>query len=609
MQNILRKTKLTTIKIMKQFFKMFAASLLAITVAFVVPFFMFVGIISLISSFGESDKVVISANSIIKIDLSAPVVDQVSEDPMTYIDFSSMKINKPLEIQKAVQSIYSAATDSRISAIYIEPKMITAISLTNLQELRVALEKFKESGKKIYSYSSLYDNSSYYLSSVATDLTIAPLGMVFTLGLSSESVYMKDLFEKYGIDVDLIRAGKYKSAGEPFIASRMSKENREQNQSMLDSIWDGMISDISASRGVEVAELNKLVDNLSAVEAKNALDNKLVDAIRYIDEMQDVLESDYPDYKFVSLLDYSKTLLSVRSVDENKKPILSSSNKIALVNAVGSIVDGKSSDGKLGSETFIKTIQKIRKDSSVKAVVLRISSPGGSALASDYMWRELSLLQKEKPLVVSMGAYAASGGYYIAAPADFIYADRATLTGSIGVFSIVPNFNETISDFGLNVEGVSTNKSSQLISVIRKGGLTSAERAFFQSNVNTIYTRFKEVVSIGRNIPVEKVDELAQGRVWTGEQALENGLVDAIGGVSDAILMAAERAGILDDFILHTSVSSDNKFQQIMSSFSAKAQSLTEPNFGLLQPQYNFIKNFEGNVSAQTIMPYQITIK
>ena len=595
---------------MKEFFKMFAASLLALTVMLFVPFIMMVGAITLISSFGEDKSVLISDNTILKIDLSIPLVDKVSDEPMSYIDFNTFKFNKPLEIHKAVQSIYSAVTDDRISAIYIKSEtMNMAMSLTSAQELRAALEVFKESGKKIYSYSSFYGNASYYLSSVATDLSIAPMGMVAVLGLSSESVYFKDMFNKFDINVDLIRAGKYKSAGEPFIANKMSAENRKQTKEMLNSIWNGMVADISSSRGVDVAEFNKLVDNLSAVDAQSAKKSKLIDEIRYIDEMQDLLKTEHPDYKLVSLLDYSKTLLSIRSVDENKKPILTSKNKIALIHAEGTIIEGKSSEGNLGSDTFIKLIQKLRKDSSVKAVVLRVNSPGGSAMASEYMWRELTLLQKIKPLVVSMGNYAASGGYYIAAPADFIYADKATLTGSIGVFSMMINLNESIGNLGLKVESVSTNQSSEIFSVIRDGGLTSTERLFFQSNVNDVYSRFKEVVSLGRNMPIDKVDEIAQGRVWTGEQALEVGLVDAIGGVSDAILMAAERAAVLNDFVLQTPKSSENKFMQILSGMNAKVKTMVEPNFGLLQPQYNFIKNFDEQPSIQAIVPYYMTIK
>ena len=592
---------------MNNFFKMFLASLTALIVFSILPFFIMVAIVSSIGAASDA-PVVVKGNSILVVDLSKPIVNDISTNTFDYFDFKSMNLNMPTTVDKAVQSIYAAANDSRIISLYIDARNYNAIALTSLEELRRSIEFFKSKDKKVYSYASSYDNSSYYISSVADKVVIAPLGNLFLTGLSSDVMYYKGLFDKVGVNVDLIRVGKYKSAGEPLISETMSKYNRLQLESMLGSMWGVIVDDISASRGVSPVEINKMVNDMSVIAAKGALDNKMVDSVLYYNEFRDMLNKDEKS-DYISLNKYASTIKSFRSLDEDGKPILTSKNKIAYLVAEGNIIDGKSGDGTVGDHTMCEKISKLRKDSTVKAVVFRINSPGGSAMSSEYMWNELRLLQKEKPLIVSMGTYAASGGYYIAAPADYIFAESTTLTGSIGVFSTIFNAEKLIDKFGVNIYNVSTNDNSGLTGGMLYRGLNSTEKMFLKGMTEDIYRTFKERVSQGRNLTMEQVENLAQGRVWSGVQAVDNGLVDEIGGVTEAINMAAVRAGVQDDFILVQPKVEDNPFAAVMNIMNAKVTELRTPDFGILQSEYNYIMSFNNKSTTMAIMPYMIKVQ
>lgn len=591
---------------MKKFMKMFFASLLALIVASFLPFLILVGVISAFTSSSDSTAVV-KNESILVVNLSNPIVDEVSSNPMDYFDFNSFDIKAPLTIQKAVHSILAAAKDDRIESIYLNIKSGNVISLTNLEELRRAISIFKESGKKVYSYSSSYSNSSYYLASVANKVVLAPMGSVGLLGLSSEVTYYKDLLDKLGIDIDLIRVGKYKSAGEPFISNKMSSANRQQLSELLNSMWISVVSDISESRGVSILDINEMINSLDSYRAEDALKNKLVDKVQYFDEFVAELEED--EDKYISLKSYASTILSIRSVKEDGKPVLFSMNKVALVNASGTIVNGKSADGTVGDATLCSKLELLRKDTTVKAVVLRINSGGGSATASEYMRRELELLQKVKPLIVSMGSYAASGGYWMAMPADYIFAEKTTLTGSIGVFSMIPNVEKATDKIGLNMYNVSTNKNSGLLGGMIFRGLNKTERAFMQEMTNDIYSSFLETVANGRNLSIERVEELAQGRVWSGVDAKTNGLIDEIGGVVEAIYYAAERAGVQDNFILHEPKDKGDIFSEALKMFSAEIKSLVKPDLGIMQNDIDILTRFSKNQGAMAMMPYMIEIE
>ncbi len=594
---------------MKTFFKMFFASLLALVAFFTIPFFLFLGIVTAISSFGEKETI-ISSNSILQIDLSTPFVDKVGENPMEYMDFQTFKINMPTTTNKAVQAIISAGSDPKIEAMFIDTRNGNANSIATIEELRNAIKEFKKSGKKVYSYGT-YGNAAYYFASVADSVIVSPVGGVEWIGLSGQVQYYKDMFDKIGIDVNLIRVGKYKSAGEPYIKNSMSKENREQTSAMIGSIWNRMTQEVSESRNISSEELNNFADNLNATEPEEALENKLVDAIMYPDEVTSLLDEKFgKKSKFLAIQKYASTMLSIRSKNKEGKPVLTSKNRIAILYAVGAIIDGKSTDGTIGDKDFRRNVIKLRKDSTVKAVVLRINSPGGSANASELMWRELTLLQKEKPLIVSMGDYAASGGYYIATPADFIFAQPTTLTGSIGVFATLFDISKTMKKIGVNTEVVNTNKNSDVMaSALSFNKMSQSARNYFQKSVNKVYKTFKTRVSEGRNLDMDKVEELAQGRVWTGADALQNGLVDAHGGLTEAIITAAERANIQDDFIVIDNNKVSPNMQMLVNVMQTKIKALSKPDFGVFQKEYDFVMNLKNGSEIQTLIPYSINIQ
>lgn len=591
---------------MRNFFKMFAASLLAFFVMSIFPFFILVGIVGILSS-TEDEVVLVPDNSVLVVDLSKTIVDVISDNPLDYFDFNTLDLKSPLTITKAIQSIYNASKDDRIVSMYIDARSDNKIPTTTLQELRRAILEFKKTGKKVYSYASTYSNSSYYLSSVADEVVIAPMGNLMVLGMELTATYYKEFFTKIGIDVDLIRVGKYKSAGEPFITNKMSASNRTQLNSMVNSLWWSLLSDISKSRGISSNKINDMINELSAVEAKDAKSSNLIDDILYYDEFNDLLTAN--DEKFISLNKYSTVVSSFRSDDEKGKPVLYSKNKIAVINAQGAIINGKSKDGSVGDFTFCKRVKELREDDDVKAVVLRINSPGGSASASEYMWRELSLLQKKKPLIVSMGGYAASGGYYIAAPADFIFAEETTLTGSIGVFSMLYNVKGTADKLGLSVYTISSNDNTGLLGSVLINGLNKQEHILMQNSITNIYDTFKKRVSQGRNLSLERVEELAQGRIWTGSEALGNGLIDATGGILDAVYMAADKAGVSKDFVLEEPTQKNNSFATVISFFNSKIETYSTPDFGLFQKDYEFINSLRTGSEIKAAVPFLITVK
>ncbi|CAM1363935.1 Protease-4 [Tenacibaculum sediminilitoris] len=497
---------------------------------FIALFLLFVFFFAIAFIVGTEEKIVVKSNSVLELDLSTPIKDYAPKENNPIAEALEL-VDEKLALNKIINAIENAKTDDNIKGISIKTPSINA-GIAQTQAIRNKIEEFKESGKFVYAYNDIYTQKNYYLSSVADSLFLNPVGAIDFKGLSTEILYFKDFEDKYGIKMEVIRHGKYKSAVEPFLENEMSEANREQTSSFLKSIWSEITDDISKSRNISVEKLNLIADNSNGRNVTLAKENNLIDASIYEDEYEEKLSlgSD-KKVNTISISDY---------INSGKGRISSTAkDKIAVIYAQGEIRYGEGNIDYIGQGIINKAIRKARKDNNVKAIVLRVNSPGGSALASELIWRELELTKKEKPLVVSMGNLAASGGYYIACNANKIIAEPTTITGSIGVFGAIPNFNQFTSNIGINAEQVSTNSSASY-SVFEP-----MNQKFYEvtkEGVEQIYTTFVNRVSNGRNMTFEQVNEIAQGRVWTGKEAIEKGLVDQLGGLNDAIKVAAELA-------------------------------------------------------------------
>ena len=581
------------------FFRKVLASCLGTTLAIILITFLgffLLGIIA--SSFGNNDKVTVTSNSVLKINLEDAVKDYV---PTTDDPFSKLFEEDNFQLSEVINAIENAKYDDNIRGISIEGGFINA-GISQTQAIRNKLVEFKETGKFIASYADFYTQKNYYLSSVADSIYVTPYGMVDFRGLSSERLFYKDFQEKYGVKMEVIRHGKYKSAVEGYLDNKMSDANREQISSFLNSIWSEFADDIAISRNMSVEELNVLADELQGRNSEIAVASNLLDGAIYQDQYNDVIEElAGNDFKEVDIADYIST---------GKGRIKStSSNKIAILYAQGNILYGKGDETYIGQETMIYAIRKIRDDNRVKAVVLRVNSPGGVALTGDLIWRELELLKQEKTLVVSMGNYAASGGYYIACNADKIFAEPTTITGSIGVFGTIPNFSGLVNNIGINAEQVSTNKNS--IGYTPYEPMTQDFYDVTKEGVERVYTTFLDRVAEGRNMTYDQVDAIAQGRVWTGKEALEIGLVDELGSLDDAITAAAELAE-LDSYKTSNYPRYKKDFEDSFKGFpfmsikeNMMEKEMGEENYKI----YKEVQKMSQLEGIQMLLPYEIDIK
>ena len=515
---------------MKSFLKNVLSTIVGMVLAVFVIVLLFIGIVSVsMSSLNNDKEVIVKENSILKINLAElSVVERTSENPFEGLNFSG-DLPKTIELKQVLDNIEKAKTDENIKAIYINTPYVSA-GISQIEEIRNKILEFKQTGKPIIAYSEVYNQAAYYLSSVANKVYLNPEGIVEIKGLSASIMFYKGLLDKLDIDVQIIRHGKFKGAVEPFILDKMSKENREQIQLLLNSVADNIMDSIANQRGLTLSEIQKHADNLSLENAKSCLNLNYVDALLYQDQLEDTLKALAGSEK-LSII----TLSKYTHTKGNKKEI--SRNKIAIIYATGEINSGKGDEKSIGSISTSAAIKKAREDKNVKAIVLRINSPGGSALASDVIWRETILAKAEKPLVVSMGDLAASGGYYIACVADSIVANPTTLTGSIGVFGMVPNLQRFYKNkLGITFDTVNTSNYADM-GINRP--LSNFERNKIQKGVEDIYSTFITHVSEGRNMSTEAVDEIGQGRIWTGYDAKDIGLIDTYGGLEKAIEIAA----------------------------------------------------------------------
>ena len=590
-----------------KFLKVFLAALLAVVVGGVVSSLLWIFVVIGLAGSMESTTIV-KPESVLVIDLAEDITDAPVTNPLGAIDFNTFTVRKSLSLMQALRSVEAAKDDDRIKGIYLRLNGDGVMDVAAIEELRTALEEFKQSGKFIVSFNEGYSQVLYYLASVADKIYLQPEGGMNWQGLSSTLMFYTGLFEKLDIKVDIFRptACKYKSAVEPYFLKKMSPENRRQMAALAESSWEVILDAVSASRGIDKKELNRLADALAVSMPEEALAHNFVDGLIYEDQMNGVFAelgvelNDDGECELVTLGEYSSQVVDLQNI---------SADKVAVIYAEGQILDGAGEQEAIYGETMAATIKSVRLDDKVKAVVLRVNSPGGSALASDVMWREIELLKAEKPVVVSMGSMAASGGYYISAPADAIVSNKMTLTGSIGVFGMIMNPNDLLTKkVGVTFDSVSTNTHSTLGSFGHN--MDAAERAVLMKGVDKVYTRFTSLVAEGRNLPIEKVLDIAAGRVWTGVQAQEIGLVDALGGLNNAIALAAEKAD-LENYRIHEVTSVEDPFTALLSQFGAKVKaSILSSEMGSeAYLQYNKVKNVISQNGIMAMMPYEISFE
>ena len=528
------------------FIKTFLAALLAFVLGSLA--ILLFGMFILFAIAGSMERTVtVKEGSILRIDFSEVINDAPSSDPLAGFDFRTLQSTRQLSLLKVLRTLEAAAVDDRIEGIYLRMNGTGGVTGTALiEELREAIELFKQSGKFVVAYNETDSQGQYYLASAADRIYLQPEGGMDWSGLSTSLMFYKGLFDKLDLKAEVFRPTvcKYKSAVEPYILDRMSEANREQMQALVDSMWGTIAEAVAASRGIDVERLNEIADKLQVTLPEDALKYGFVDGLLYEDQMKEVfaelgVEDDGEgNYDFVSLGDYA----SMVGVDLDNL----GADRVAVVYADGQIVDGEGYGDAVYGNSLAAELADVRRDEKVKAVVVRVNSPGGSALASDVIWREMELLRAEKPVVVSMGSYAASGGYYISCPADVIVADRLTLTGSIGVFGMFLNPIDALKNkLGITLDGVKSNASAGMGSV---EPLTPAQRASIMRGVDKVYETFTQDVAAGRNLPIEKVLDIAGGRVWSGSDALGIGLIDAYGGLKTAIALAVDKAGLGENF-------------------------------------------------------------
>jgi len=586
------------------FLRELLAVILGVFISFMIMFFVFVAIGSVLSSsFTDDEKVLVKNNSVLVLKLEDVIKDYApkTDDPFAMI--LGLEEDK-MGLNKILNAIDNAKYDDKILGISIESLMIQG-GMGQIQEIRDKLFEFKESGKFITAYADVYEQRNFYLSSVADSIYVNPVGMIDFRGLSGEVLFFKDFQEKYGMKMEVIRHGKYKSAVEPFIANEMSAENREQTEAFLNSIWSEMVDDMEESRKIEASEINHIADELMARTPDLAIENRMISGKLYKDQYVKVL-------KRLGGLEENGKLYSVtlkNYINSGKGRIITNaSDKIAVIYAQGEIIYGKGNENNIGPELNIESLKKARKSKDIKAIVLRVNSPGGSPLASDIIWREIEITKKDKPVVVSMGNLAASGGYYISCNADKIVADPTTITGSIGVFGMVPNISEFTERIGINAEQVGTNKRSLNYSLFEP--MTDDFYKVTKEGIEEVYSTFVTKVAEGRNMTFEEVDSIAQGRVWTGKQALENGLVDELGGLEDAIDLAASLVNI-DEYRLRNYPNYKKELKDMFSGpFASVKQQILIDEIGEENVKiYKQIQQFGDWKGIQTRLPFLLEIK
>ena len=549
---------------MGQFFKMFFAALLAGVVLMILPFILFIGFVSAVASIGSQPEPTVRSSSTLVLDLSVPIMDRAVEDPMQMLSsFAALtgNISAPVGLRDLTEVIAYAAQDDSIEGISLTGESFGG-GMAQLVAVRKALDEFRASGKYVTAYANLYSQGDYIAKSIADKIFLNPNGTVDFKGLSLSSTFFKGFEEKYGVGVQVFRTGKFKSAVEPFLLDKMSPENRRQSLELISTVWDTLSASVAASRGYDRDWIDRVASQRLGFTAPGALECGLVDSLMYAEQYEQYLDSLGGENR-VKYAEYARYVATRPKGTSGK-------DRIAVVYAQGDIVYGKGKAGQISEEGMRKAFEKAAADDKVKAVVLRVNSPGGVSITADNIWKMVEDIKAEKPVVVSMGNYAASGGYYIACGADCIFAEPTTITGSIGVFAYVPNVEKLAARNGITTDEVSIypNSADPTFLTPVSAGLSPV----IQRSVEHTYAQFVSRVAQGRGLTFQQVDQIAQGRVWSGVSALEIGLVDRIGGLDDAIAYAAESAQIEDYAVVEYPKASSSSLESLFALLDSDVQ-------------------------------------
>lgn len=588
---------------MKNFFVYMLATVAGIIVASILLFLITMGIFSAILA-SQDKPVEIGDHTVLQLTFDRPIHDRKSSLPVLVYNITSFRTNSQIGLNDVLANIRKAARDEKISGIFLDLSGVDA-GIATVEEIRNALLEFRKTGKFILAYSSNYSQKAYYLASVANKVFMNPGGSLDFIGLSAEVMFYKKTLEKLDVKPEIIRHGRFKSAVEPFMLDRMSPENREQIRTYVGSIWDHLVGQIAQSRHVGVDTLNRFADSLMLWNNAQALKYGLLDTLLYRDQVLDTLArlaevKNARDLDFVSHQTYLK-------VPKAKNEKGYTRNKIAIVYAEGDIVMGDPGDGSIGSESLSRTLREARQDSTIKAIVFRVNSGGGSALASEVIWRELYLARQVKPVIASMGDVAASGGYYVLTAADTVLASPTTITGSIGVFGLLVDASDFFNNkLGITTDTEKTNAYSDFGSIYRP--LSPMERNTLQKMIDETYHTFVTRVSEGRSIPYDTVDKMAEGRVWSGTNAHERKLVDVMGGLTDAVELAVKMSG-LDNYKVVELPRQEDAFSQIMKELSDDISTrVLRRELGNTYSYFRHLERLMGGDRIQARLPFDISV-
>ncbi len=588
---------------MKQFFKFMFASFAGTLLVIILIFAFFAGMIASVISMSEQKELSITSHHVLVINWKTRILDRTPHNPFKDFDFNTFETKKPIGLNDILKNLDKAKIDPNIDGIFLDMESVRA-GIATLEEIRNKLLDFKKSGKFIISYANGYDQKAYYLASVANKIYMNPKGMILFKGLSVQVMFMKKLLDKLDVDIQIVRGpdNKYKSAVEPLMLDKMSDANRKQLKVLLGSIWGKLLEALSESRHISVADLNKIADNLELTEADTALKLHFVDGLLYRDEVIAKLKerTGAKNRERLSTIDF----LRYTKVKSSRKNTTVSHNQIAIIYALGEIIQGKGAPNVIGSATLANAIEKARTNKRVKAIVMRVNSPGGDALASDVIRREVELAKRTKPFIVSMGDVAASGGYWISTDADFIFSQPTTITGSIGVFGIIPNFKGLMNDkLGLTFDKVMTNENSDFIDIMEPMNPLQKER--LNQSITYIYEKFVKLVANSRHLSESYVDSIARGRVWSGIDGKRIGLVDSLGGLQAAVAYAAKQAGLNNNYRITEYPKQKEFFQQLIEQLNGEAKArIVDKELGFLKTYIDQIKTLESMKGVQARLPF-----
>jgi len=586
---------------MQSFLKYLLASFIGVFLALIVIFLIGMGGMNALLS-SKTSEVKIKPHTVLDLNLKIPVTDRTIESPLNMINFQTMEMSGTIGLFDILQNLEKAAIDPNIEGLLIQTSMATP-GIATLQEIRNAIQKFKESGKFVIAYGDFFTQAGYYLASAADKIFINPEGVIEFRGLHSEIMFYTETLKKIGVEVQVMRHGKFKSAVEPFLTTSMSEASKKQTQAYLDAIWREMLEDIAESRNLSIDQLNKLADEFAVRTPETALENNFVDGLFYFDQLQNEIRNltgftSTNKFRSVSMLNY------LNAPNPVKRDF--TSDRIAVIYGSGTIGMKDNGPTSIGGHHLAKAIRKARTDSKIKAIVFRVNSPGGNVLASDIIRREVELAAAEKPLIVSMGDLAASGGYWVSTPARRIFANPTTLTGSIGVFGLWPNAQELVTNkIGIHFDGVQTNELAGMGSIFRP--LKPEERAIIQAQVEDTYQKFLQKVSTDRNIEFSEVAKIGEGRVWSGKDAVSIGLIDEFGGIEAAIHWAATEAG-LENYRIRELPQLKDPLGEILNQLLGRPSQVSK----LLESELPVIRDLKETVNGgpiQARLPYTLIIR